>query len=145
MGQLSKQLHKSLSTRRNMSSTVMLCWSGCQNTVAFTKPKEFIPTSIPDCQYSLSSAIQTQPTFSRTVLGTDWYQHLPTYTVSLQSFRTDFFFKEYYLCYPFATAGTDGYCVWTCFVQGYISVSKAVLRYILVSNCAVKSYCHGVQ
>jgi len=81
MGQLSKLLHNSLSTRWNMPFTIMLCWSGCQNTVAFTKPKEFTPTSTPDWQYSLSSATQTQPTFPCTVPGTDWYQHLPTYTV----------------------------------------------------------------
>jgi len=46
-------------------------------------------------------------------------------------FQDNFFPKENYLHYPTATAGTDCYHVWT-FVQSYTSVSKVVLRYILV-------------
>ena len=43
-----------------------------------------------------------------------------------------FFFKEYYLCYPTATAGTDYYHDWTYFLQNYVSVGRAVLTYIFV-------------
>jgi hypothetical protein len=54
-----------------------------------------------------------------------------------------FFFNEYYMCYQLATAGTDYYHAWSCFVESYVSVSKVVLRYVFVSRCAVKAYFHG--
>ena len=49
------------------------------------------------------------------------------YTQSIYKVFGLIFFKEYYLHYLTATVGADYYHVCTCFVQSYVSVSKAVL------------------
>jgi len=74
------------------------------------------------------------------------YRLIPTsspYTVRLQSFRADFYFSKNTTCaihLPLLQLITIVAELVSC--KSYISVRKAVLRYILVSNCAVKAYCY---
>jgi len=85
MGQLSKQLHVLDGT-----CPLLLCCVDQGLKILSHLPNQNSHPHPLQTGISYPPPHKLSPHSPHTVLGTDWYQHLLTYTMSLQSSRTDF-------------------------------------------------------